>query len=129
MGGPDAPTDPDPKKTLVIMGSVVLRKGSVQLLRLDNDGKTRLATNLTLQGVGVHLFGAKGAMSNRKVFGLLLRAVGLGKFGERNGWPIAVARRRFKCGKEESDTDTEAIAGDQCEEGDEDGYNVSTVHF
>jgi hypothetical protein len=68
-------------------------------------------------------------MSNRKVFGLLVRAVGLGKFGERNGWPIAVARRRFKCGKEESVTDTEAIAGDHCEEADEDGYNVKTVHW
>ena len=50
---------------------------------------------------GAHLFGAEDAMRNRKVVGILVRAVGLGKFGDNNGWPIAMARRRFKCCKEE----------------------------
>ena len=33
-------------------------------------------------------------MRNRKVVGILVRAVGLGKFGDNSGWPIAMARRR-----------------------------------
>jgi hypothetical protein len=61
------------------------------------------------------LFGA-AVLSNRKVFGLLVRSAGLGKFGEINGWPIAMARRRFKCGKGEVATDTESIPGDKFEE-------------
>ena len=86
--------------------------------RRKNQVKTSLATNATLTSLGAHLFGAEGAVSNRKVFGLLVRAVGLGQFGESNGWPIAMARRRFKCGKGDTETDTESICGDTCEEAD-----------
>eukprot|EP00931_Biecheleriopsis_adriatica_P006889 TRINITY_DN108232_c0_g1_i1.p1 TRINITY_DN108232_c0_g1~~TRINITY_DN108232_c0_g1_i1.p1 ORF type:complete len:593 (-),score=123.22 TRINITY_DN108232_c0_g1_i1:181-1959(-) len=89
--------------------------------RRKNQTKTSLASNAVLSSLGAHLFGAEDAMSNRKVFGILVRAVSLGKFGENNGWPIAVARRRFKCGKEEGDTDTESIAGDTCEDASVDG--------
>lgn len=84
--------------------------------RRKNQVKTSLATNATLASLGAHLFGAEGVLSNRKVFGLLVRSVGLGQFGERNGWPIATARRRFKCGKGETETDTESIPGDKHEE-------------
>lgn len=84
--------------------------------RRKNPTKTSIASNATLTNLGVHLFGAEGAMSNRKVFGLLVRAAGLGKFGEVNGWPVALARRRFKCGKGEEQTDTEGIPGEDCEE-------------
>ena len=59
---------------------------------------------------------SESALSNRKVFGLLVRSVGLGKYCENNGWPIAIARRRFKCSKDEGETDTEHIAGDQQED-------------
>lgn len=89
--------------------------------RRKNPTKTSLASNAVLSSLGAHLFGGEGAMSNRKLFGILVRAVGLGKFGENNGWPIAMARRRFKCGKEEGDTDTESIAGDNCEDAVVDG--------
>merc|ERR1712187_683459 len=89
--------------------------------RRKNPTKTSLASNAVLSNLGAHLFGAEGAMSNRKVFGILVRAAGLGKFGENNGWPIAMARRRFKNGKEEGDTDTESIAGDNCEDAAVDG--------
>ena len=41
---------------------------------------------------------------------------GLGQYKENNGWPVAVMRRRFKCGKGETETDTERIAGDRDEE-------------
>jgi len=84
--------------------------------RKKNQVKTTVATNAVLSGIGMHLFGAEGVLSNRKVFGLLVRCAGLGQFKENNGWPIAVMRRRFKCGKGEKDTDTEKISG----EGDED---------
>lgn len=47
---------------------------------------------------------------------LLVRSVGLGKWGEVNGWPIAMARQRFKRRKDESDTDVEAITGEQIKE-------------
>mmetsp|Transcript_70854 Transcript_70854/g.125129 ORF Transcript_70854/g.125129 Transcript_70854/m.125129 type:complete len:571 (-) Transcript_70854:200-1912(-) len=89
--------------------------------RRKNPTKTSLASNEALKNLGIHLFGAEGAMSNRKLFGLLVRAAGLGKFGENNGWPIAVARRRFKCGKDEVQTDTESIPGDNCEDAGPDG--------
>lgn len=89
--------------------------------RRKNQTKSSLASNAVLCSLGAHLFGADEAMSNRKVFGILVRAAGLGKFGENNGWPIAVARRRFKCGKGEEDTDTERIAGEKSEEADIDG--------
>ena len=78
--------------------------------------KTSLATNATLSSLGAHLFGAEGVVSNRKVFGLLVRSAGLGQFGEVNGWPIAMSRRRFKLGKGEANTDTESIPGDKCED-------------
>ncbi|CAJ1403750.1 unnamed protein product [Effrenium voratum] len=58
--------------------------------RRKNPVKRSLASNATLASLGCHLFGEMGAMSNRKIFGLLVRAVGLGKFGEVNGWPIAM---------------------------------------
>jgi|ERR1712216_915492 len=92
--------------------------------RRKNPTKTSLASNQTLATIGSHLLGGEGLISNRKVFGLLVRAVGLCQWGENNGWPIAVARRRFKCGKGEDETDTEAIAGDKCEDADVDGCCV-----
>ncbi|CAJ1437959.1 unnamed protein product [Effrenium voratum] len=88
--------------------------------RRKNPVKRSLASNATLASLGCHLFGEMGAMSNRKIFGLLVRAVGLGKFGEVNGWPIAMARRRFKCGNGETETDTESIPGDKDREGNVD---------
>mmetsp|Transcript_27362 Transcript_27362/g.72270 ORF Transcript_27362/g.72270 Transcript_27362/m.72270 type:complete len:586 (-) Transcript_27362:29-1786(-) len=84
--------------------------------RRKNQVKTSVATNATLAGLGAHLFGVEGAVSNRKVFGLLVRAAGLGQYKENNGWPLAVMRRRFKCGKGESETDTERVAGDRDED-------------
>lgn len=84
--------------------------------RRKNPTKTSLASNATLADLGAHLFGTETALSNRKVFGLLIRSVGLGKYGENNGWPIAIARRRFRCGKDEGETDTEHIAGDRDED-------------
>lgn len=99
------------------------RAGFEKLFELDyneyrkkNQVKTTVATNAVLASLASHLFGAEGALSNRKVLGLLLRCAGLGQFKENNGWPIAVMRRRFKCGKGERDTDTEAIAGEKSEE-------------
>ena len=65
------------------------------------------------------------ALLDSAVFGLLVRAAGLGKYGENNGWPIAMARRRFKCGKGEGETDTEAIAGERSEQADVDGRAVA----
>jgi len=81
--------------------------------RRKNQVKTSVATNATLAGLGAHLFGAEGVVSNRKVLGLLLRAAGLGQYKESNGWPVAVMRRRFKCGKGEAETDTERIADEE----------------
>lgn len=84
--------------------------------RRKNQVKKSLASNATLASMSLHLFGSEGAVSNRKIFGLLVRSVGLGKFGELNGWPIAMARQRFKCGKGETETDTERIPGDKTSE-------------
>lgn len=99
------------------------RAGFEKLFELDynefrkkNQVKTTVATNATLSGIGMHLFGAEGVLSNRKVFGLLVRCAGLGQFKENNGWPIAVMRRRFKCAKGEKDTDTEKISGEADED-------------
>ncbi|CAK9087043.1 unnamed protein product [Durusdinium trenchii] len=83
--------------------------------RRKNPVKQSLASNATLCQLGIHLFGSE-ALSNRKVFMLLVRSVGLGKWGEVNGWPIAMARQRFKRRKDESDTDVEAITGEQIKE-------------
>lgn len=81
--------------------------------RRKNPTKTSIATKATLDDLAAHLFGSETAISNRKMFGLLVRAVGLGKFGDSNGWPIAIARRRWKCGEDETETDTERISGDR----------------
>lgn len=84
--------------------------------RRKNKVKTSIATKATIGGICSHLFGSEDALSNRKTFGLLIRAAGLGQYKESNGWPVAVMRRRFKCMPGERDTDTEKISGEGCEE-------------
>ena len=49
---------------------------------------------------------------------------GLGQCMERNGWPIARMRRRFKCAKGEQATDTERISGHEDEEPSMGGCSV-----
>jgi hypothetical protein len=78
--------------------------------------KTKFVTNKQLVDVGCHLFGEGANISPRKVFMLLVRTSGIGHYGEDNGWPIAAARRRFKCAKNETPTDTESISGDKVED-------------
>ena len=52
---------------------------------------------------------------NRKTFGLLIRAAGLGQYKEGNGWPVAMMRRRFKCMRGENETDTDKISDEGCD--------------
>lgn len=114
VGSVDPPSDEEPRSKK--SGWEQLFDLTYNEFRRKSPVKTSFATNATLTGLGAHLFGVEGAVSNRKVFGLLVRAVGLGQYKENNGWPLAVMRRRFKCGKGESETDAERIAGDHDED-------------
>ena len=43
--------------------------------RKKNPVKTTVATNAVLVSLGAHLFGSEGVLSNRKIFGLLVRVI------------------------------------------------------
>eukprot|EP00929_Paragymnodinium_shiwhaense_P079662 TRINITY_DN41530_c0_g1_i1.p1 TRINITY_DN41530_c0_g1~~TRINITY_DN41530_c0_g1_i1.p1 ORF type:complete len:599 (+),score=126.23 TRINITY_DN41530_c0_g1_i1:104-1900(+) len=113
--------DPPRRRSKGADGKMVLFSMDFDEYRRKNPYKTKFATKKQLDMLAEHLFGETMCISPRKVFMLMVRSVGLGQFGECNGWVIAAARKRFKCSKAESLTDSEPIAGDKCADPDDGG--------